>query len=257
MVALLATLGTACETVDEDERFIGPIENVTPSDNLKNILIEDFTGQKCINCPRATDIIHSLQNSYGKDRIIAVAIHGGTFALSAPKGLATEESKAYHTQWGVESWPKGMVNRQGGLLEFSAWSAQAIKFLQEKAYVNMNAENSFYNSEDNSINVNVELSATQDIDAKLQVWLIENGIIAKQIMPDGNIKNDYEHNHIFRATVNGMDGEGVNLAVNDTITKQYKYTISDKTWKPENMAIVSFVANGNGVLQVIETPVIK
>ena len=47
----MATLGlalaalTACDNVDENERFSGPVD-ITPK---KNVLIEDFTGQRCSN----------------------------------------------------------------------------------------------------------------------------------------------------------------------------------------------------------------
>ena len=266
MVALFATVGFACETVDEDERFIGPIENGTPQDSItddsiivikKNVLIEDFTGQRCKNCPNATYTIKNLQNAYGKDRIIPVAIHGGQLSLPAPKGLANTESKAYHTMWSVNSWPKGMVNRVGGLLEYTAWSATVLNELNEKAIVDLKADKSTYNAESNTISVNVELTATEDVEATLQVWLIESGITAYQSMPDGTSQKDYEHNHVFRATANGMEGEKVNLTEKETITKQYEYTISDNKWKPENMAIVTFVTNSSGVLQVIETPIAK
>ena len=63
----MATLGlalavlTACDNVDENERFSGPVD-ITPK---KNVLIEDFTGQRCLNCPLAADAVHAMQATYG------------------------------------------------------------------------------------------------------------------------------------------------------------------------------------------------
>ena len=190
-LALFATAFTACETVDEDERFIGPVE-FTPK---KNVLIEDFTGQRCINCPKATNAVHSLQQTYGSEHIIAVAIHGGQLSIPAPAGLANTESQAYNTKWGVESWPKGMVNRKGGLIEYSSWSANTVFELQQEPGANLSMENNTYDKDSRKLTVNVDVTAAESTDATLQVWLIENNIIGYQSMPDGS------HNKIGRAHV--------------------------------------------------------
>ena len=53
-------------------------ENVnidTNSNNyVKKVLIEDFTGHLCPNCPQAANEIDAIHNIYG-DQIIAIAIH--------------------------------------------------------------------------------------------------------------------------------------------------------------------------------------
>lgn len=265
MVALLATVGYSCETIDEDERFIGPIEGITPEDSTsitkKNVLIEDFTGQRCINCPNATQVITSLQETYGHEHIIAVALHGGQMSIpaSTPIGLATPESQEYNTKWGVDSWPKGMVNRVGGLSDFASWSAKVISELQKKADVTLSTEGSSFDKENGKLKVNVSITSKSNNKATLQVWLTESKIIKIQLMPDGSANKNYEHNHVFRTSVNGTWGEAINMTKDETLTKQYEYTFDRKNdWKPENMAIVTFVSNETeGVMQVTETHLIK
>ena len=256
-LALLAVSFTACETVDEDERFIGPVEFAAK----KNVLIEDFTGQRCVNCPRATDAILSLQNTYGHDHVIAVALHGGPLSLPAttPVGLATEESQEYNTKWKVDSWPKGMINRKGGLFEFSSWSAQVIYELQQEPEAKLNTTVNSFDKETGKLSISVDVTGNLTADASLQVWLTENKIIKVQFMPDGPANPAYEHNHVFRSSVNGTWGEEIKMVKDETLTKQYEYTFDAKNqWNPENMSIVTFVSNEtNGVMQVIETPVIK
>ena len=46
----------ACSNIDESERFI----YVPPIDAQRAVLIEDFTGQACVNCPAASDVILDL-----------------------------------------------------------------------------------------------------------------------------------------------------------------------------------------------------
>ena len=56
-VMLLAS----CDNISEDERFI----YVKPADVKRRVLIEDFTGQRCVNCPAAHEEIDRLQEQYG------------------------------------------------------------------------------------------------------------------------------------------------------------------------------------------------
>ena len=69
LLSLAAVAFAACDNISESERYGKDPVDVQKA---KNVLIEDFTGQKCINCPKATDVIHELQGLYGEDHVIAV-----------------------------------------------------------------------------------------------------------------------------------------------------------------------------------------
>ena len=92
---------------------------------IKNILIEDFTGHLCKNCPDAASELDAIQAVYGS-RIIGLAIHSGsTFARPYPidpTGNPDEKfTYDFRTSWGEEldgffeisanGLPKGMINR--------------------------------------------------------------------------------------------------------------------------------------------------
>lgn len=84
----------ACSNIDEDDRFI----EVEPVEVAKRVLIEDFTGQRCVNCPNASEMIESLQEQYGAENVIAVGIHSGPFSKTAsgrPLSLWTETGDYY------------------------------------------------------------------------------------------------------------------------------------------------------------------
>ena len=88
-IAAAAFILAACNDVAEDDRFI----YVKPADVNRAVLIEDFTGQQCSNCPMATDEIESLVEQYGDTAVIAVGIHSGPlgFAGSSTQiGLMTD-----------------------------------------------------------------------------------------------------------------------------------------------------------------------
>ena len=73
LFAFAALAFMACSHIDEDERLI----YVKPAAVQRSVLIEDFTGQRCINCPKASDEIKLLQEQYGEDNVIAVSVHSG------------------------------------------------------------------------------------------------------------------------------------------------------------------------------------
>ena len=99
-------------------------DNLIPIDSstifVRKVLIEDFTGHRCANCPAAAVELVALQEFYG-DNIIGVAIHPNS-SYSRPNSLtSTTYTYDFRTQFGEDinnifeftSFPNGMVNRIG------------------------------------------------------------------------------------------------------------------------------------------------
>lgn len=233
----------------------------------KNVLIEDFTGQRCINCPEAASAIGELQTSLtnaGASRIVAVAIHGGSMAIaedsvSGGLGLANEQGMAYHTHWQIDSWPMGIVDRQGGPVKYTEWSSRAVSRLADTPLCQIEVKTSVAPNEadstcsDLTITVNGKFMDNAPETAKLQVWITESDIQRLQFMPDGSRDAAYVHNHVFRAAVNGPWGEEINKTLR--ISKVYTFT-TKPYWNIDNLAVVAFLyTEADGVLQVVEKPV--
>lgn len=246
----------ACDNIDEDARFSGPL----PFEIRKNVLIEDFTGQNCLNCPLATQTVEEMQTTYGSAHIIPVAIHGGSMSIStAAGGLATAQGNAYVSQWGVVAFPQGMVDRTGGLTEFAAWPALVYQRLQVPASVGILLANT-YDAATRQLTIHVSLTGAEDIsDGRLVVWLTESGVSARQRQPDGTLDRTYIHRHVFRTVVGStnepdLSGEAVSIAAGGQQSLDYTFTIPAE-WEAENMDVVAFVHNGSGVLQAEQAPV--
>ena len=45
---------------------------------------------------------------------------------------------------------------------------------------------------------------------KLQLWLVEDSIVAPQMFPNNKVEKEYVHNHVFRDPINGDWGTEVN-----------------------------------------------
>ncbi|MEO0877637.1 MAG: hypothetical protein AAFY48_23805, partial [Bacteroidota bacterium] len=49
------------------------------SEQKRQVIIEEFTGIRCVNCPAASEAIEALLGVHG-ERLVAVSIHAGFFA---------------------------------------------------------------------------------------------------------------------------------------------------------------------------------
>lgn len=242
-----ALLMAACNEIDSDDRFI----YVEPAEVARKVLIEDFTGQKCINCPAAIDNIEMMMQQYGEENVIAVGIHSGPFGMTSTSkflGLKTDTGQEYYDYWKVESQPSGLINRIGGVKLVPDWQGSVATEIQKKAPVNIALANS-YNEDTRELQVNVDMTALEDISGKLQLWIIEDNIVAVQLFPGNERVDNYNHMHVFRAAINGTWGEDVAIASGKTLQKTASIKLADD-WKAENVSVVAFVYNNSGVQQV-------
>ena len=105
------------------------------------------------------------------------------------------------------------------------------------------------------IDITVTASGTDGVvEGKLQVWLLEDGITALQLMPDGTANTSYVHNHVLRAPVNGLWGEDFTIAEGKQKTLQLTFQ-PDVAWNTQHLSVVAFVYNNNGVQQAAKAKV--
>lgn len=273
-VGLCLLLFTACETIDEADRWTEP----QPIEMKKNVLVEDFTGQNCVNCPAAAALLHDLSASSMGQHIVAVSIHGGSLAMGidkSPLGLATAIGEDYNTHFGVQAWPSGMIDRTDGAgnvgrtADVPSWTAGIVGQLSKELLVDLDVKTAF-DAETRQLHVDVSAFATEGhtfpADARLTVWLTESGIEGFQKYSDHN-DTKYQHNHVLRdalsdpygdvlATITASSERGVHAGYTYTIPATYgrnKWAVN-----PEQMAVVAFVTDKSGeVLQVVDVPVVK
>ena len=258
-LSLSALTFTACDEMDSDKRWNGPIT----AEVKKNVLIEDFTGQQCLNCPNAAEEITRLQQTCGEN-IIAVSIHGGSLSLSenkTPAGLANTQGDDYVSHWGVNSFPKGWIDRSGSLIDYEQWGASVVKRFSIEPKVDITiTPNASVDANSTSVSFNVGVKGIENAQGKLQVWLTESQIVTYQLMPTGTRNYNYVHNHVFRASVSAPYGDDMTIVKGETQSKSYTYSFPDFTklknttpWNPQNMSVVAFFYNEtDGVMQVVD-----
>lgn len=244
-VALLA----GCDPVASDDRLV----EVPAATVQRNVLIEDFTGQRCIFCPEATEAITQLQSRYGADKLIAVAIHAGPLALrSMPgfTGLRTDVGDAYYKQWAVPNVPKAIINRRGDVLSKDAWAGRVYEEFERTTTVDIELKCQ-YDADTRRVEIETALKTlADDVQGRLQLWLVEDGIVAPQLFPGNKLDKEYMHNHVLRAAINGDWGTALTLTPKAVQNEKNTYVLPDGI-VPGKAWVVAFFYNESGVLQVV------
>ncbi|MFA4180404.1 Omp28 family outer membrane lipoprotein [Xylanibacter rodentium] len=256
----------SCDEVDKADRYIevdtgivappeNPDDTGRPTSVQRAVLIEDFTGQMCVNCPNAVPVIEQLEEAY-PGKVVAVAIHSGMVFPSTIGNLAlqTDLGEQYYKDAGSPAQPAGRIGRVGGTYLPDRWILQAQGILRMQSPVALKINN-VYDETARKVTVSVETYGVEVASGNLQMWLVEDGIVAPQIMPSGTADINYMHNHVLRTAVNGAHGEPIAIAKGEDKTVTAEAVLADH-WKAENMSVVAFVYNGDGVLHVVKAPVI-
>lgn len=247
LLGALCLTTLSCDPVDENDRLI----YVKPADVKRCVLLEDFTGQRCVNCPEAAKVIEQLQAEYGEEAIIAVGIHGGPLSVNGKNsaiGLGTDTGDEYYTAAGSPDLPAGRIGRVGNATTRDQWHTMVYNQIQRPTPLSITASCQ-YDEEARLAKIDVSTLGIEATTGKLQVWLVEDNITALQFMPDGTRNADYVHNHVFRTAVNGTWGEDFAVAEGETKNCSFTAMINDK-WVAENLSAVVFVYNDGGVQQV-------
>jgi hypothetical protein len=237
----------------------------------KSVLVEDFTGAKCPNCPAAHDEVSDMIKNY-PGRIVAVSLHPTKHALAAPidpkYDFRLDGAQDLADNFGgFQGLPAGGVDRVKGnaqlyvyAINASLWSGFLQPRLSKTTPYNIDVNNS-YNATNNTITstVTVELTSATTDTLLLSVLYTESKVIAPQELGNNSIDTFYSHNHLVRKFVTPSSGkllpskhEAGRVFVYRSVRK------IDNSWNPNNMTVVAFVHSAGADKQVyhaVEKPV--
>ena len=251
----LPLLFACSDFIPEEDRYI----ELPDVECKRNILIEDFTGQLCSNCPDAHQVITGLQQLHGEN-IIAVAIHAGHFGIAEGSesnivGLMQPDGNTYAERFGISSYPAGIINRTSGEIRHTEWAAYARQALEKEPAATLSVTGDF-SADSTKLTIKTTFVPQVNTLGKLQVWITESRIEAIQ-QKGGNLITDYKHHHVYRASANGLWGEEMLLEEDTPTGREYEIEVKEN-WDAKNLSIVAFLYNDtDGVLQAAEHSFIK
>jgi len=225
---------------------------------FRKVLVEDYTGHTCGNCPRAAEKIELLKENYG-DKIVSMAIHVGFFAEPSPAG--TEFEADFRSSTGNEldqffgnaaaGLPNGLINRKSfagqTIIQYNDWATKVNELVTVPVNAWITATPSL-NQTTREVSVSVQTKILQEIDEPLSIvlYLVEDSIISpqKDYLPSvpGGVIEDYVHRHMLRASMNGAFGvplsSDLTFIANQQFTTTGSYVIP-LAWNLSQMHLVS------------------
>jgi hypothetical protein len=293
-VLLLLGLFSSCDKVSNPY----PAKNVnvgdtstcpTPSfvpitSHTKKILIEDFTGHTCPNCPKAARRLNIIDTTY-PGRIIGLGLHVSSFALPSPgyngspqtaylNDYRTSVGDIYDAFFGpsAQGLPKGMINRKDynavtktHLKSYADWQTYVASIINEPSVVDLQMHID-YNSSSRKICLGVKDSflTTLSGDYKLCALLVQDSIIDWQDNI-GVSQPDYLHRHVLRDAITPTGAWGENLIATSVVAgsthlRKYAYTVpASYNGIPcdiEQCHIIAFIYN-TATYEIIQSEEIK
>ncbi|MFC2114417.1 Omp28-related outer membrane protein [Bacteroidota bacterium] len=225
---------------------------VTTNAQLKNVVLEEYTGIHCGYCPDG----HARAEEMATDnpgRVVLINIHQGSFSNPAAgePDFRTTFGDALATLAGVTGYPSGSVNRHlfpevdaaNTGLSRSAWSYVAPEILAEPSPVNIGFQSDFDTS-NRQLSVDVELYYTSNSTKStnyINIVLLENHVYGYQSDYANGTHTDYDHKHILRYMITGQFGETISTTTKGSLfTKTYAYTVPAE-WNIDSCDVVVFV----------------
>ena len=112
-----------------------------------------------------------------------------------------------------------------------------------------------YDADKRRVEIETDLKTlAEDVQGRLQLWLVEDGVVAPQLFPGDKLDKEYTHNHVFRAAINGEWGAELTLTPKKVQKEKITYTLPDGI-VPGKAWVVAFFYNDSGVLQVVRQKV--
>lgn len=189
-----------------------------PAAQLRNVLIEEFTGVSCPNCPAGHDIINGIKNSANGNQLVAVGLYKTGLTLTAPVAengtvhteddFRTKESNDIDTKYysgGAGTLPSAGFDRANigttKLLDRAQWVSTFNSRALVPSPVKLEAT-STYNDADSTLKVKITATFTTEVNHNvyLTAGIVQDSIVDYQekgtlIIPE------YLHNHVFRGLI--------------------------------------------------------
>ncbi|MBR5663865.1 MAG: Omp28 family outer membrane lipoprotein [Bacteroidales bacterium] len=216
------------------------------------VLLEDYTGVRCVNCPAAAELAASLQTQYG-EHLVVLGVHPKTSYQNPAGGFPdfrTDDGNEWNSFFNVSAYPTGMVNRQSAI-GTATWATEVDNLIGNDAPVRLIIK-SEYDDATRELKLSIHSKFLQNVasdDVRLTVCMMENNIVGLQLTPNGADEN-YVHRHVFRGTADGLtwgrtlDTEAESIAAGRNFITNMKFTVNED-YNADEFYIVAMISDNN------------
>jgi len=237
--------------------------NLPPAD-YKKVLIEEFTGVNCNNCPKGHQTMHDIEQSFG-DSVIAVSIQNDNPLAKPfhgyPDWRIEEGIQISQALGGSFAIPCASVDRvkypgqnQVVLYSRNAWKTYAAQEIHRSSPCNIELGVNYDPSSRKAI-VHVKIHFLSDVDSSsnLSLMVIEDRLTAPQRLPDNSVDSNYVHRNTLRDMITPAMGSTTAASTEKgrVVIRDYEYQVPDDYNEEEVIfiAFVHYIGAGQRILQ--------
>jgi hypothetical protein len=243
----------------------------------QHVLLEDYTGHLCNNCPAAAEIAHGIEADH-PNRVFVASIHAAPGGISSFQVANPEDDKfftdhtnpdaiaygeAFQTGFNFFGNPQGTVNRkvvEGKMFDFSgSWQTRVSNLLgiQDAPVYLQSTFNYFEATNGGFLHVEVTKNTSEALNLNTVVYVIQDTLVDWQLMQDNSYNPNYVHYDKHLGSIDGRPWGISVFSVDDPVGAKkildYSYEIPSIT-DLDNMHFLIYVYDTDSfeVLQVIQ-----
>ena len=228
----------------------------------RNVLIEDFTGHKCVYCPGAAIVAKDIED-LNPSCVFVASVHaspGGIgpfqstdaqYPVDLTNPMVIKYGETFQSGFNFTGNPQGTISRKefGGVM-FQApgnWSNSTTQLMTENELkTNLQAKLNYYPATRGVfLHTEIDTMNMASSDIAVVVYLIENTFVSKQKFPAGVVDDQYIHHNLHRANIDnrafGRDLKATNLT-NGKYYLDYSYELP-AAYDPANCHLLVYTMN--------------
>lgn len=214
------------------------------------VLLEEFTGASCPNCPDGHRVVHKIDSLYQKD-FVTYSLHHGTLAKPVTTGdpdFRLEESATIASTFGSNAMPTALIDRtKNNNNNFIFGRNEWMTLVQNRLLVPVKQNivlsvRQDANNQKYYLTIEVEFLEETTNSTSYTVVMAEDGIIADQIQ-GSIILPKYNHKGVSRKFYTGATGSILNKPTGSAVYEKgrvYKKEIeltTNPSWKVDKLYV--------------------
>jgi hypothetical protein len=224
---------------------------VSTTPENKKVLIEEFTGTGCPNCPSGHTMAENLLTA-NPGNLFVIAYHPTNSSYTTTDPMRDVYPNPFYTNPFISPsnryMPSAMVNRRvwngvERIQSTGSWTSDANVIKNEPSPLNVGTA-ATYNSSTHMLDVDVEVYFTSTVTDAVTIYamLMEEGIV----YPQSGGSSPYTHHHTFRKSFVSQWGDAISSPTTQGTLKTFSFSF-DNTLTNYDMTqceVIAFVRNG-------------
>lgn len=230
------------------------------------MLVADFTGWKCVNCPTVAEYLTSNITPVYPSVLVSLHMTTNSFSANHPDMYNCPSADSI-ANWINGSPVASMLPLPSVSIDNVEQNGQVLIGKTDDLGNIASARNKVCNVDKSTTHASLSINVTSlgddtyDLstlimcpslsDCTLRLWLIEEGLVSRLQQSSQGLIRNYENHGILRQVINGSyEGQNVSLKTDGKAVVHTTLNLAGKGYNAQNCRIVAFITS-NGSREVI------